>query len=307
MKIPEWFSESTAPCSCCSVGKNKNFVEKTLLQISSAMEHSIFSEKYASLDGFLQKIDPRIKLITILFLIVVSSFIKKTEILLTIYGLTLFFAYVSKIELKFFIKRVWLFIPIFSGIIALPSIFNIVTPGESLITLIRFDNPINIFGLSFTEFSITKPGVSGGILFITRAATSVSLVVLLTLTTKWNELMRSLRTVGIPQIFVLILSMTYQYIFILLRTIQEMYFAKKSRTINSKKQGLKKEQNWIASRIGTVLMKSYKMSDEVHSAMISRGFSGDIKSSEIFKIQNMDIIWIIFSSMFVISILWINQ
>jgi energy-coupling factor transporter transmembrane protein EcfT len=121
--------------------------------------------------------------------------------------------------------------------------------------------------------------------------------------------MKSLRTLGVPQIFVLVLSMTYQYIFLLVRIVQEMHLAKKSRTINKtnmNREGIKKEQNWVASRIGTVLMKSYKMSDEIHSAMVSRGFHGEIKSHETFKIRNIDCVWTGFSLSLIFAVIWLN-
>ncbi len=309
MEIPDWLSQtSTCPCCNIGVGGKKNFVEKTLVEIAGMMERSIFSEKYANSKGFLQSIDPRVKLITILLLIVTTSFISKAEIILGIYALTLLFAYLSKVELIFFIKRVWLFIPVFAGIVAFPAIFNIVTPGEPLVTLLRFNETIHFWTFQFTEISITKEGALGALLFISRVATSVSLIVLLTLTTKWVDVLKSLRTLRVPQIFVLVLSMTYQYIFLLVRVVQEMHLAKKSRTIKTDmtRKGIKKEQNWVASRIGTVLMKSYKMSDEIHSAMVSRGFRGEIKSIENFKIRNVDRIWTGFSLSLIFAAVWLN-
>jgi cobalt/nickel transport system permease protein len=309
MKIPDWLAESS-PCPCCSIGMGgkKNFVEKTLFEIAGMMERSIFSEKYASSKGFLQSIDPRVKLITILLLIVTTSFINKTEIILVIYAMTLFFAYLSKVDIFFFIKRVWLFIPIFSGMVAFPAIFNIMTPGEPLVTLVNFDRTIHFWLFQFTKISITKEGVLGALMFISRVSTSVSLIVLLTLTTRWADVMKSLQTLGVPRIFVLVLSMTYQYIFLLLRLIQEMHYAKKSRTIktNMTHEGIKKEQNWVASRIGTVLMKSYKMSEEIHSAMVSRGFHGEIKSHGTFKVKNIDRVWTAFSLVFIMGVIWLN-
>jgi len=281
-----------------------------LFEIAGMMERSIFSEKYASSKGFLQDVDPRVKLITILLLIVTTSFIRKTELILGIYVMTLFFAYLSKVDLFFFIKRVWLFIPIFSGMVAFPAIFNIMTPGEPLITFIHFDRTIHFWLFQFTDISITKEGALGALMFISRVSTSVSLIVLLTLTTRWADVMKSLQTLGVPRIFVLVLSMTYQYIFLLLRLIQEMHFAKKSRTINKtnmNREGVNKEQNWVASRIGTVLMKSYKMSEEIHSAMVSRGFHGEIKSHGTFKVKNIDHAWTTFSMVVIIGVVWLNN
>ena len=39
----------------------------------------------------------------------------------------------SQLSLSFFVKRVWLFIPIFTGIVVLPATFNFVTPGTIVV------------------------------------------------------------------------------------------------------------------------------------------------------------------------------
>ena len=85
---------------------------------------------------FLQSLDPRSKLISILAIIFATSLIGDLRILIFVYGLTLLFCYLSKIEILFFIKRVWLFIPIFAGIIAIPMTLNIFLAGDPLIQII---------------------------------------------------------------------------------------------------------------------------------------------------------------------------
>jgi cobalt/nickel transport system permease protein len=51
--------------------------------------------------------------------------------------------------------------------------------------------------------------------------------------------------------------------------------ARKSRQIIGLQ--LREEQRWLGGRIGYVFVKSLAMSDQVHLAMISRGFNGDVK------------------------------
>jgi cobalt/nickel transport system permease protein len=280
MNLPAWFKED-APCVFRPRGNGggRSHVEKTLAKIAEITQDAISSEKYASAEGFLQGIDPRKKLIAILLLIVATSFLRDIESILIVYALTLCAAFASKIDLWFFIKRVWFFIPLFSGIVAFPSIFSIFTPGEPLLSLIRSSQGIDLWFFKIYDVSITKEGLLGAILFVSRVATSVSLAVLLTLTTRWNEIMKSLRVLYVPPMFILVLSMTYQYILILMRTAQDMHLAKKSRTIYSDASysGIKKERDWVASRMGALLNKSYALSEETHSAMLSRGFRGDVK------------------------------
>jgi len=95
----------------------------------------IFLQDRVSRQGFLQRLDPRTKIITFFILLLITAWIRQLNFLLFFYFFTLVLAVISNIPLGFFIKRVWVFIPIFTGIIAIPAIFNIVTPGKPVFTL----------------------------------------------------------------------------------------------------------------------------------------------------------------------------
>ena len=201
--------------------------------------------------------------------------------------LTLLFAYLSKIELWFFVKRVWLFIPIFAGIIALPMIFNIFFPGDPLIQLVYLGPGVHLGPFSLPEsIFITKQGVNMAVIFTMRVATCVSAVVLLFITTPQQVLFKSLRSVGVPKIYVLTLEMAYRYIFLLMDMVREMYTAKKARTIKSR--SMFEEQKWVGGRMGYTLIRSIDMSEKVHMAMMSRGFNGDVKVMQQFQMMNRD-------------------
>jgi len=261
--IPEWLKQSNVgACRCCAVSCNgkKSFVDKGLQEISSFLTFTIFQEEYARRSGFLQNLNAKAKLVLMLSLIVFTSFATSLKILLVLYFAALILALSSKIELKVFIARVWIFIPVFAGIIALPSIFSIVTPGKALA------------GISFIgrEITITYEGVEGAFIFVLRVAVSVSFAVLLMMTTKWNELTKAIAVLRVPSVFIITLEMTYRYIFLLIKTAHEMHLAKKSRTI--KKESMREAQEWAASRIAALFRKSYYMAEEVHLAMLSRGY-----------------------------------
>jgi cobalt/nickel transport system permease protein len=111
-------------------------------------------------------------------------------------------------------------------------------------------------------------------------------VVLLFLTTPQQILFKSLRTVGVPKLYVLTLQMAYRYIFLFMDLIREMYVAKKARTI--KARGMFEEQKWVGGRIGYTLIRSLDMSEKVHMAMMSRGYNGDVRIMQEFKMRNRD-------------------
>jgi cobalt/nickel transport system permease protein len=218
-----------------------------------------------------------------------TSLIKDLKLLVLIYIFTLLLAYLSKINVLFFIKRVWLYIPIFAGIIIIPMIFNIFFPGDPLIRLAYLGTTAHVGSLTLPEsVYITRQGVYAASIFTMRVATCVSAVVLLFLTTPQQILYKSLRTVGVPKIYVFTLEMTKRYIFLLMDLVREMHFAKKARTI--KAGGIFDEQKWVGGRIGYTLIRSMDISEKVHMAMISRGFNGDVKVMQEFRMHKRDYI-----------------
>jgi len=287
--LPEWMKDvDMGPCNCSAIyhGK-KGFVGKTIDGIYGFIQEAFISETYAKRNGLLQSLDPRAKLISILAVIFATSTIGDLNVLIFVYLLTLLFAHLSKINVGFFIKRVWLFIPIFAGIIALPMIFNVFLPGKCIFQVAYLGPGAHLGPFSLpANICITEQGVNLAIIFTMRVATCVSAVVLLFITTPQQVLFKSVRSVGVPKIYVLTLEMAYRYIFLLMDMVREMYVAKKARTIKSR--SMFEEQKWVGGRMGYTLIRSIDMSEKVHMAMTSRGFNGDVKVMQQFKMKNRD-------------------
>ena len=277
------------PCGYFAVhhGK-KGFIGNTIGGILGFFEEAFISEGFSRRKGFLQILDARVKLLSTVTAIFAISLINDLKLLVLIYIFTLLLAYLSKIKILFFIKRVWLFIPIFAGIITIPMIFNIFLPGDPLIRLAYLGTNTHVGSLTLPEsIYITRQGFYAASIFIMRVATCVSAVVLLFLTTPQQILYRSLRTLGVPKIYVFTLEMTNRYIFLLMDLV-DMHFAKKARTI--KAGDMFNEQKWVGGRIGYTLIRSMDVSEKVHMAMISRGFNGDVKVMQEFRMHKRDYI-----------------
>ena len=125
--------------------------------------------------------------------------------------------------LRFFVKRVWLFVPLFTGIV--------VAPGDARTSSRTARSSCRSAPGSAIPVGLTRQGLDAAALIVTRVAVSISLVVLLTLTTPWNRLLASLRALFVPRMFVLVLGMTYRYVFHLLNGVTDMYTARKARTV----------------------------------------------------------------------------
>jgi len=271
-----------------------NFIERSVTGALSFIKESVFAEEYASKKGFMQAIDPRFKtIITLLFLILVM-FAKSILFIAEMYLLCLVLVCFSGINLRFFLKRTWVFIPLFSVFIAIPALFSFFSPGDMVWSF-------NIFS---AKFIITRQGFFGAILFVLRVAASVSFVILLSLTTRHTELLRVLMIFKIPQIFVMTFGMCYRYIYLFVGIVENTYFGIKSRV--GMKVHYRKGQEIVAGSISHLWQRSYQLSNEVYSAMLSRGYSGEPKIPDEFKAKPIDWLWLGITVTFFVLMISLN-
>ncbi len=256
------------------------WLEQTLGGITGAIERAVFSERHARLPGLLQQIDPRAKLGMFLAMVLAASLCGSIAVLAVSYAIVLAAARASRIPFDFFVKRVWLGIPFFAGIVVIPSIFFV--PGARLFDLAL--GPVHI--------APSIPGLTGAALFLSRVGTSVSLAVLLVMTTPWADILKSLRALRVPQVFVLILSMTYRYIFLFLHTANGMFLARKSRIV-ARTTG-REQRRWISGSIGNLMSRAFKMSNDVYAAMLARGFTGEMRAYSPYRMHGRD--WLALSA-----------
>jgi cobalt/nickel transport system permease protein len=250
------------------------FVEKTLAGITAGIESAIFSEENARRDGLLQRRDPRAKIACFLALIIATAISRHWQVLIPLYLIPLTGAALSRIDMDLYLKRVWLGLPLFSGIVIFPSIFFV--GSEPLFTI-----PFGIFDLT-----VHKDGLAAAAIFVLRVGVSVSLAILLILTTKWADILKSLRVLKVPSVFVLVLAMTYRYVFLLLHTANGMFQARKSRII-ARTSG-KEQRWWVVSTIGVLMNRSFRMSEEVYNAMLARGFTNEIRTLTDYRMKVTD-------------------
>ncbi|MFA6320495.1 MAG: cobalt ECF transporter T component CbiQ [Candidatus Omnitrophota bacterium] len=262
-----------------AVKRKNNFIERSIMSALSFLKESVFSDEYASVSGFLQSIDPRIKAVTFAIFIVTVLFTKSIVVSFFLYIACLFLAYLSKINLGFFLKRTWVFMPLFSLFIAIPALFSFFSPGDPILT----------FKIMNLNFIITRQGLLGASLFVTRVIASVSFAVLLSITTKHFELLKVLRVIKVPQVFVMVLGMCYRYIYLFMEVVENTYVAIKSRV--GRRVHYKKGQHMVAWNMASLWYRSYRLNDAVYGAMLSRGYRGEPVVLHDFKTRPMDWVW----------------
>ena len=113
--------------------KSEDFLSKNISKMTQALESVISAEDLCRASGLLQGLDPRVKVVTFMLFIVVVGLARSLPILAGIFVLILAFGLLSKVPLEVLLKRILLFVPIFTAVIAIPALF--ITPGEPLVTL----------------------------------------------------------------------------------------------------------------------------------------------------------------------------
>jgi cobalt/nickel transport system permease protein len=270
--------------------KRNGFIERTLSDISHTFEQSVFAEEIARRPGLLQTIDPRVKVLSLIALLIAVGLSRSLPVIVGLYIVALILARLSLVPMGFFVKRVWLFMPFFTGVIALPALF--ITPGPPLVQL--------PFGLV-----ITQTGAQTALFLLMRVSTSVSLGILLILTTQWNTVLKALGVLRIPDVFVLILGMTYRYIYLLLHTTNDMFLSRKSRVVGRLSSA--EERRIIAASAGTLLSKSLHLSSEVYLAMQSRGFRNTPRTMDTFKMRGADWVASGIVAVIVLVAIWLGR
>jgi cobalt/nickel transport system permease protein len=250
------------------------WLEHSVAGIAESIERAVFTEELARQPGWLQRLDPRAKVAMFVVAVIAASASTSLAVLVGLYAVVLVAARASRLPFDFFVKRVWLGIPLFAGIVVLPSMFFV--PGPRLLEV----------ALGPLQLGLSAAGVWGAVVFIARVGVSVSLAVLLVLTTPWADLLKSLHALKVPQVFVLVLSMTYRYIFLFLHTLNGMFEARKSRVVA--RLGGGEDRRWITRSMGALMSRSFKMSNDVYAAMLARGFTGEIRTYSTYRMRPSD-------------------
>jgi energy-coupling factor transporter transmembrane protein EcfT len=137
---------------------------------------------------------------------------------------------------------------------------------------------------------LTSQGLHSAGLMVIRVATSISLVVLLTLTTPWTKLLAALRSLAVPRMFVLVLGMAYRYLFHLLGSVTDMYTARKARMVGTETD-VASGRAFVSASAGALFGKSQALADEVHMAMVARGYTGEARGLSRFRLRAVDGAW----------------
>ncbi len=133
--VPEWMLNTDD--NDTTVKNNTHFLRRTLNAFSGVFQNEFLSEKYASKAGFLQSVDPRVKLLTLLFFVIFSACVSKLVVIIALGLVAVLFAGFSGLSVSDFLRRVWLYLPTLILIVSLPAATNLVIKGQPLFFIVK--------------------------------------------------------------------------------------------------------------------------------------------------------------------------
>jgi cobalt/nickel transport system permease protein len=263
---------------------SRGVVERSLASLVDALEHAFYAEELARKNGLLQKLDPRIKTVAIFPLIVIAALSRQLWVIGVLLVIAILIALLSNVPLGELTKRIWLSVLGFTGLISIPALF--LTPG-----------PV-IYTLPLLGWTVTAQGMRAAAYLVMRAETAATFSVLLVLCTPWSNLLKALRVLRLPVLLVVILGMTYRYIFMLLRNAHDMFISRRSRMVG-RLEG-REQRRAATAEAGVLMSKTLRLSGDVYSAMRSRGFQGEVYLLDEFRTGWFD--WVMLALFIMISV-----
>ncbi len=270
---------------------SRSFLDSTLQGFTRAIAKALLSEQTSVRRGLLQSLDPRVRVVGVLLLVLAVVLCRNLIVIGSVFVLAILIAIASQVSIASLFKRVWLVILGFTGFIAIPALF--ITPG----------NPV--FTVSVLHLAITAQGVRTAIFLVLRVETAVTLTTVLVLCTPWNHILKSLRWLRVPAEVVTMVAMTHRYVFLLIETANQMFESRKSRTVGLW-SGAKKRQ-MTARTAGVLLSKSIELSHEVYLAMLSRGFDGEVHVLSDFRMNRRDYLALSFFLVAAAAAAWVGR
>lgn len=210
--------------------------------------------------SWIHDLDPRPKiLITFLYIILVVSGPKHGGAWLLLYGLwPLSSLLISRTPLWMILKRVLILSPFVLVLAAFNPFFE---PGQTAFFL---------FGLEVTRTGLIT---SAGILI--KFFLCLSALMGLVAATRFVRLLWGFSRLGLPEFFVVQISLIYRYLALLVEQVQTMLRARAARL------GGKGTFRSAGSLIGTLFLRTLVRGERVHLSMGLRGFNGSFKRGDV--------------------------
>ncbi len=255
---------------------NTSFVDKTLSKTANLINTGFVHVDLASKNGLMQLLDARIKVLFMLFFIVLVSIIGSIEKQLIVSSIIIVLFGFSRISILHIYSKILILGFVFGFLVVLPASLNVFQQGTIIFPIIELSSNKQFWiYLIPKNIGVTYEGSFFVLKFFVRLVNSLSLTFLIFYTTPFNDIIKSLKMLKVPDLFLMVILLTWKFLFILSQTVEETYMALKSRWWE-RTHGSQARQI-VAGRILFIYRRAWIKYDETYKAMISRGYNGHVQ------------------------------
>jgi cobalt/nickel transport system permease protein len=164
----------------------------------------------------------------------------------------------------------WIAIACYSALLAIAAIASRL-PVHGVILRALLVLP---FSATFALLTWWSGDSSRAITLALKAFLSALAALLLVATTPMTELAAALDILRVPRMLVLVIQFLYRYLFVISEQAQHMRLAALSRS--GTRRGVRSRFHAAAGALGVLFVRSWERADGIYSAMLARGFRGQM-------------------------------
>lgn len=155
--------------------------------------------------------------------------------------------------------------------------------------------PLANWDIGFITLTPTLQGLIRFFSIMVRSWLSVQMAILLVATTQFPDLIHALEHLRLPRTLTTIIAFLFRYLFVLTNEVFRVLRAREARSagVPGMKSGgrLPWRIKTTGSMAGQLFLRSYERSDRIYQAMISRGYTGHIRTLNPHKMSQAD--WLV--------------
>jgi cobalt/nickel transport system permease protein len=242
------------------------------------MERASAADTSASATGWLQHLDPRVKLAGFGALIAAVALSHRADVLVALLLAGLLLMFTSRLPVSSMLSGVWLATMSFAAVLALPAL--VLTPGTPAARV------------PLVGWTVTAQGLATAGYLLLRTSATTTFAFLLVFSTRWSHLLKALRALHVPVVLVVVLGMTYRYILLMLDAAHDMFVARRSRSVG--RLAGADRRRLLTQSTGVLLTRSLQLSGDVFLAMQARGYRGEVFVLDDFSMARAD--WVALAS-----------
>ncbi len=200
--------------------------------------------------------DPRVKLVCVIGLVVVTAFMRDLAPLVVIFAFVAALLLLSRVPLRHLGGGIVLALPF----IIFPVLAMVITSGPM-----------------------------PALLMTMRIVSSIFALMLLITTTPMFDLLKAMRWFHFPALMSSLLLFTYRFIFVLIDEMERMKMARKARGFTGRGSLLSRDVfKTLSYTAGMVFVRSNARAMNIYNALMARGFTGEVVTLRRFKARPAD-------------------